>query len=196
MSFRRSVLPCLPGSQRQLGSNSSSSRPTSQALLSSILSVIFNYNCYNQDQTGLGSHHNFQIFWRKNQKGPTSIFFFREIYTWMNISEHIYRLHHNVHRTEQRSATLLHARIFTERRKQAAVKALVLLLQSIDLGRVHVSCAPFSESKATLGNSARRMAHAAQQTAACHPSMWWQRQCCLSQTSFIKVVTLNNGLVH
>ena len=114
----------------------------------------------------------------------------------MNISEHIYRLHHNVHRTEQRSATLLHARIFTERRKQAAVKALVLLLQSIDLGRVHVSCAPFSESKATLGNSARRMAHAAQQTAACHPSMWWQRQCCLSQTSFIKVVTLNNGLVH
>ena len=75
----------------------------------------------------------------------------------MNISEHIYRLHHNVHRTEQRSATLLHARIFTERRKQAAVKALVLLLQSIDLGRVHVSCAPFSESKATLGNSARRL---------------------------------------
>ena len=115
----------------------------------------------------------------------------------MNISEQIYRLHHNVHRTEQRSATLLHARIFTERRKQAAVKALVLLLQSIDLGRVHVSCAPFSESKATLGNSARRTAHAAQQTAAaCHPSMWWQRQCCLSQTSFIKVVTLNNGLVH
>ena len=55
-------------------------------------------------------------------------------------------------------------------------------------------CAFFWEQSNT--RQQRATAHAAQQTAACHPSMWWQRQCCLSQTSFIKVVTLNNGLVH
>ena len=69
----------------------------------------------------------------------------------------------------RRSAMLLHARILMpERRKRAAVaaatsaalasstalaavKALVLLLQSIDLGRVHFSCAFFLYSTSRVG---------------------------------------------
>ena len=47
----------------------------------------------------------------------------------------------------------IHTRIFMVRRKRVAVKALVLLLQSIDLGRVQVLCAPFSQSETTHGNS-------------------------------------------
>ena len=107
---------------------------------------------------------------------------------------------YDVYRTDRRrSARLLHARILMpERRKRAAVaaatsaalassaaltavKALVLLLQSIDLGRVHFSCAFFLYSTSRVGVYIVATANVA---------------CLLLDVIYQSRDPRNNGLVH